>query len=54
MCPFCLTTAVLIAGSAISTGGLAAIAVRKFGGRNAVDNDPAQPGRKSFDKRTEQ
>jgi hypothetical protein len=54
MCPFCLATAVLIAGSAISTGGLAAIAVRKFGGRNAGDNDPAQAGSNSFDKTTEQ
>ena len=32
MCPVCITTAVLIAGSVTSTGGLAAIAIRKFGG----------------------
>jgi hypothetical protein len=31
----CLTTAVLIAGSVISTGGLAAITIKKFGGENA-------------------
>jgi hypothetical protein len=42
MCPICITTAVLIAGSASSTGGLAAIAIRKFGMKNAVDNNPAQ------------
>jgi hypothetical protein len=41
MCPVCLTTAMLIAGSATSTGGLAAIAIRKFGGKNAVDNNPS-------------
>jgi hypothetical protein len=41
MCPVCITTAVLIAGSATSTGGLAAIAFRKFGVKNAVDNQPA-------------
>ena len=41
MCPVCLTTAVLIAGSVISTGGVAAIAIKKFGGKNAVDNDTA-------------
>jgi hypothetical protein len=35
----CITTAVLIAGSATSTGGLAAIAIRKFGVKNAVDNN---------------
>ena len=29
MCPLCLTTAVLIAGSVSSTGGLAAVAIRK-------------------------
>jgi hypothetical protein len=42
MCPLCITTAVLIAGSATSTGGLAAIAIRKFGVKNAVDKNPAQ------------
>jgi hypothetical protein len=41
MCPVCLTTAVLIAGSVISTGGLAAIAIKKFGVKNAVDNNSA-------------
>jgi hypothetical protein len=33
MCPVCITTAVLIAGGVTSTGGLAAIAIRKFGGK---------------------
>ena len=41
MCPVCITTAMLIAGSATSTGGLAAIAIRKFGVKNAVDNNAA-------------
>ena len=41
MCPMCLTTAALVAVSLTSTGGLAAIAIRKFGVKNAVDNDPA-------------
>ena len=36
MCPVCITTAVLIAGSATSTGGLTAIAIKKFGVKNAV------------------
>ena len=40
MCPVCITAAVLIAGSATSTGGLTAIAMRKFGVKNAVDNHP--------------
>ena len=38
MCPVCVTTAVLITGSATSTGGLAAIAFKKFGVKNAADN----------------
>ena len=41
MCPVCITTAVLIAGSVTSTGGLAAIALKKFGVKSAVDNHPA-------------
>jgi hypothetical protein len=41
MCPMCLTTAALIAVSLTSTGGLAAIAIRKFGAKNAEDDDPA-------------
>jgi len=40
MCPVCLTTAMLIAGSVTSTGGLAAIAIKKFGVTNAVDHQP--------------
>jgi hypothetical protein len=38
MCPVCLLTALLIAGSVTSSGGLAAIAIRKFGAKNAVDH----------------
>jgi hypothetical protein len=38
MCPICLTTAALIAGSVISTGGLAAIVVKKFGVKNVANN----------------
>lgn len=40
MCPFCLATAVWIAVSVTSTGGLAAVAMRKIGGKNTVDNPP--------------
>jgi hypothetical protein len=41
MCPMCITTAALIAGSVTSSGGLAAIAIRRFGVKNAVDHHPA-------------
>jgi hypothetical protein len=37
MCPVCLTTAALIAVSVTSTGGLAAIAIRKFGMKHTED-----------------
>ena len=40
MCPVCLATAMLIAGSVTSTGGLAAIAMWKFGAKSAVENNP--------------
>jgi hypothetical protein len=38
MCPVCLATAVLVAVSITSTGGLASIAIKKFGVKNAADN----------------
>jgi hypothetical protein len=41
MCPVCLTTAALIAGSVLSTGGLVAIAFKRFGGKIVVENRPA-------------
>jgi hypothetical protein len=45
MCPMCITqyvtSAVLIAGGVTSTGGLAAIALKKLGLKSAVDNNPA-------------
>ena len=41
MCPVCITTAMLIAGSVTSTGGLAAVAIKKFGVKSAIDSHPA-------------
>jgi hypothetical protein len=41
MCPVCLTTAVLIAGGVTSMGGLAAMAIKKFGVKSAVGNHPS-------------
>ena len=43
MCPMCIATAVLIAGSVTSTGGLAAIVIKKFGVKNAADNPASNP-----------
>jgi hypothetical protein len=42
MCPVCITAAVLMADKLASTGGLAAIAIRKAGGKGAVNTNPAQ------------
>jgi hypothetical protein len=41
MCPFCITTAMMIAGGVTSTSGVAAFAIRKLGVKNAGDNNPA-------------
>ena len=44
MCPFCIATAALIAGQVTSTGGLAAIAMKKLAGRTPLSNAiPLQP-----------
>jgi hypothetical protein len=43
MCPVCMTAAVLIAGSVATTGGIAAVTVRKPGAKNAAD-DRSTPG----------
>jgi hypothetical protein len=41
MCPVCIVTAVLLAGKVASTGGLAAIAIRKFVVKSPADNHPS-------------
>jgi hypothetical protein len=40
MCPLCISTAALIAGSVTSTGGLAAIAIKKLGVKSAQHPSP--------------
>ncbi len=47
MCPVCITTAMLIAGSVTSTGGLTAIAIRKFGVKNTVSNPAPIPSKEN-------
>jgi hypothetical protein len=46
MCPVCITTAALIAGSVTSTGGLAAVVIRKLGIKNTTPapNPATNPG----------
>ena len=40
MCPICVANAALIVGSILSTGGLAAIIIRKLGVKDPVDQHP--------------
>jgi hypothetical protein len=42
MCPVCLATAALIAGGAISTGGLSALVLTKLRARNGAQAIPNQ------------
>jgi hypothetical protein len=46
MCPVCFSTAALIAASLTASGGLAAIAIRKFSVRNDETCNPAQTSSK--------
>lgn len=41
MCPFCLATAAIIAGSATGTGGLTAVVANKFRKRKSAKEFPA-------------
>ncbi len=54
MCPVCITTAVLISGGVTSTSGLAAIAIKMFGVKNASDNHPASTLSELLRKKTGQ
>jgi hypothetical protein len=42
MCPACLAAAALIAGGAISTGGVAALAVKKLWKNKIINGNDAQ------------
>lgn len=46
MCPVCLATAAVIAGSATGTGGIAALFTRTFGRKNSGDTFPPAPQQK--------
>jgi hypothetical protein len=40
MCPVCIATAALIAGKVTSTGGLAAIGIKRFSTKNNAGKNP--------------
>ena len=48
MCPACLATTALIAGSLSSTAGLAAIAIFKFGPKKIATNIPVKSNSKEY------
>jgi hypothetical protein len=52
MCPVCIATAALIAGKVTSSAGVAAIAIRKLGGKNATDNPVQLNLNRSEDERS--
>jgi Pyruvate/2-oxoacid:ferredoxin oxidoreductase gamma subunit len=52
MCPVCIATAALIAGKAASSGGLAAVAIKKFGVKKSGDRPPAATESKLSETRT--
>jgi hypothetical protein len=41
MCPVCIAAAAIFAGKTASASGLSAIAIRKFGIKNAAPHQPA-------------
>jgi hypothetical protein len=47
MCPFCISTTMMIAGSVTSSGGLAAVAISKFGRKKALPNPDLNPAQRS-------
>ena len=55
MCPVCMTTVMLIAGGAISTGGLAAIVVKNSfkTNRNHQTNERGEEQNENRDNRAE-
>jgi hypothetical protein len=51
MCPVCIATAALIAGKVTSASGVAAVAIRKLGGKKAEYNDFAStPSKQSVNE----
>ena len=51
MCPVCLATAAIIAGSATGTGGVTALIARKFRRKRSTQEIPAIPIKEEHDGR---
>lgn len=50
MCPACMASAALMAGSVMSTGGIAALAVRIVHGKKSGDEDRSKNSTKNDEK----
>jgi hypothetical protein len=48
MCPFCLTTVGLLVAGSVSTGGLAALAVKMSRKKNSISENVANPNERSI------
>jgi hypothetical protein len=48
MCPLCITTAVLLAVGATTTGGLAAFAFSKLGSKHSTTTPPSSTQSKEY------
>jgi hypothetical protein len=46
MCPFCIGSALLVAGSLMSAGGLATLVVMKLGAKNGAKESVQKPNPK--------
>jgi len=46
MCPFCIGSAVLLAGSLMSAGGLTTLVVMKLGAKNGANESVQKPNPK--------
>jgi hypothetical protein len=52
MCPVCIATAALLVGKATSAGGGAAIVIKKFTGKKAIDTNSAPKPSKLSENRS--
>ena len=50
MCPVCIATAALIAGKVTSSGGLTAVAIKKFGVKKVACHPPAATASKASEE----
>ena len=45
MCPLCVTSALLIAGGSVSTGGIATVVYKRLSGKKSADPSASSPSK---------